>query len=306
VNARVAAVQAQAQEFRTDQDFCNRVLELAKKATDQGAELLVFPEDLGLWLELAQGSPRLSQLLTSTKGYSSGPAPGASAPSAAEMLSWRGVLEGFHNWIAKHVQMPELGQWLAQSKISSVYREAFAQAAGHYKVPIVAGSIYEKRDDGIYNVCYVFDKDGGIAGSVEKSHLVSVEESIGVKAGHAPHIVRTRDYAIGACICYDLSFPDVPKQLAAEGAQIVCAGSTGYRPWPNYPYVPDHDAPQIARAKETGLVIVRAYQCGWIVPGVYMDGLSDIVLSDGTIAVSSFPNTRNHEWILAADVTLKQ
>jgi predicted amidohydrolase len=308
---KVAAIQAKAEEFASDDEFHQKIQDLTGRAVAAGAQILVFPEDIGLWLELAHKGPRVKELrsvssLISVANLSESEATPAAIPPMLRSNAWaERVLDKLTDWLFRHVHVPAFGDWLSESRIGETYQAAFSAAAKQYGVPIVAGSIYEKRADGIYNTCYVFDKDGSVAGKADKRHLIPLEESFGVKEGQAVHVIETQDYKIGACICYDLYGPDVTQQLAAQGAQLICAGSTGLRPWPHFPYVPAVDAPQIERAKETGLAIARAYQCGWLVPGIYMDGLSDIVLPDGTIAVQSYPNMCSTEDILVAEVPLK-
>ena len=76
--------------------------------------------------------------------------------------------------------------------------------------------------------------------------------------------------------------------------------------------------PEIQRAKETNLAFVHAYQCGWWIKrplmflgqcldvGLYMDGLSDVVLPGGDVAAATWrePVRRDEEVILVTDVPL--
>ena len=330
---RVAAIQAQAQEYATEADFEHKVMKLVEDAKAAGAQIAVFPEDIGLWLELSKRSPRILALrsiatLTSIANlaHSGFPTPAdptadstvapAGTPQILNVPEFEVLLGRFTDWIAGLIHVPFFGEWLGQSRIDQTYLGTMSLAAKKYGIVIVGGSIFEVRDDGIYITCYVFDTDGSIAGRYDKHHLVSMEKCFGAIPSTDPVVpIKTRDFNIGACICYDLNFGPteldagfreipVALELKQAGAQLICAGSTGIRPWPNYPYRPAIDAPQIRRAQETRLSIVRAYQTGWLVPGIYMDGLSEIVLPDGTIAASSYPDYQAYEKIFISDVPL--
>jgi len=329
---RVAAIQAQAQEYATEADFEHQILCLVKDAKQAGAQIVVFPEDVGLWLELSKRSPRILALrsiaaLTSIANLAHGgpaatidpstaPEANVAAPKILNVPEFDVLLGRFTDWIAGLIHVPFFGEWLGQARIDRTYLGTMSLAAERHGVVIVGGSIYEVRENGIFVTCYVFDRDGSIAGRYDKHHLVSMEKCIGAVPSTDPIVpIRTKDFNIGACICYDLNFGpteldagfrEVPVALDLKnaGAQLICAGSTGIRPWPNYPYRPAIDAPQTRRAQETGLAIVRAYQSGWLVPGIYMDGLSEIVLPDGSIAASSYPDYQNQEKMFVADVPL--
>ncbi|MBV9851498.1 MAG: carbon-nitrogen hydrolase family protein [Armatimonadetes bacterium] len=290
---KVGAIQPEAKFLNSDQ-FEEKIMALVQDAVGQGAELLVFPEDVGLWLEKIDG-PRLQAMVQ--------------GPTAA--------------------QMPEFDGWLADPAIAEEYKETFSTAARTYGVPIVGGSIYEKQPDGnIYNRSYVFDKDGTIAGHYDKRHLTPEELSYGASESAAPCApVKTKDYRIGVCICYDLNFgrtelppetpqdtdfrkePYVVEELKKGRAQIICAGSLGFRRGPDDPpYVPPFhrysDQPQIRRAQETKLAVVRAYQCGHPMPGVYMAGWTDIVLPDGSPVAEAHPNDWQKELVYVREVPL--
>lgn len=329
---RVAAIQAQAEEFQTDADFERKVLQLVEDAAGQGAKIVVFPEDVGVWLELSRKSPRMLALrsiaaITSIANIAHGAIPNPAAPpgsppsTAPQILSMPShdeLLSRFENWLTSLIHVPFFGKWLSQSGIDKVYRDTMSLAAEKYGMVIVGGSIYEvdANDGNIYVRCYVFDSDGTVAGQYDKHHLVTFEKCFGAAPSTAPvKPIQTKAGLIGACVCYDLNFGPtetdpafqigpVALELKNAGAQILCAGSTGIRPWPNYPYNPATDAPQTRRAQETGLAVVRAYQSGWLVPGIYMDGLSEIVRPDGSIDVCAYPDYQTVEKIFVADLPL--
>lgn len=320
---RAAAIQARAEEVGSEKGFEHRVLRLTQQAVeDFGAELLVFPEDLCLWLVEWNEHPRALDLqaglmlLARVALRETDPAVSGLPAERRFSVDDARELDQLFGWICRHLSIPDFGDYLAQPRFVETYRRAFALAAEQYRVPIVAGSAYERCGDGIYNVCTVFDYDGSIAGQVRKQRLVELEKSFGIREGWEGgwnvEVVHTRDYRIGACVCYDLNFPAFARELARQGAQILCAGSTGLRPFQGYPYSAEHDAPQIQRARETGLAVVRAYHCGQLAPGIYMDGLSNIAIPDSSSDTGVRlvpwqlppPEERSRERIIVANVPL--
>ncbi|MGN1400980.1 MAG: carbon-nitrogen family hydrolase [Bacillus sp. (in: firmicutes)] len=95
--------------------------------------------------------------------------------------------------------------------------------AKHYGVNIVAGSIANQKADGIYNTSFVIDRSGACIRQYDKVHLVPMlREPDYLKGGKsAPVIVEVEGVKIGLIICYDLRFPEIIRNLALEGAQLL-------------------------------------------------------------------------------------
>jgi predicted amidohydrolase len=100
----------------------------------------------------------------------------------------------------------------------------------------IAGSMYEKAGDRYYNSCPVIAPDGRILGKYWKTHLFDapnrvdiapgMRESERVSAGDTLPVFETPFGRIGASVCSDLRFPEVYRELALKGAQvIVCASA---------------------------------------------------------------------------------
>ena len=113
--------------------------------------------------------------------------------------------------------------------------EALSMAASDAGVWVVAGGIPEKSDDyrRPFNTCAVFSPDGSLVATYRKIHLFDVDlpdgtrfaETDACKRGEAVVCVDIAGFRVGLSICYDLRFPELYRQLADKGAEIVVVPS---------------------------------------------------------------------------------
>ena len=95
-----------------------------------------------------------------------------------------------------------------------------ADLAKTHAVYLIPGSLYEKTEDGIYNTAPVFDPQGDLIASYRKMYPWRPHEK--TKSGD-----RTVTFDIpgvgtmGLCVCYDLWFPEVIRDLVWQGAEVV-------------------------------------------------------------------------------------
>lgn len=144
----------------------------------------------------------------------------------------------------------------------------FSQLAQELEITLLVGSISTLEDGGdrIANRSYLFDKDGEIKGQYDKIHLFDVDlekgesyrESDVVRAGDTLTLADTGAFKLGMTICYDVRFPYLYRDLAANGAQIISVPAaftvpTGKAHWSTL---------LRARAIETGSYIIAPAQCG--------------------------------------------
>lgn len=133
---------------------------------------------------------------------------------------------------------------------------------------LLLGSIPEAlpRRRRIANTSLLLGPDGRTRALYRKIHLfdidieggVSLQESKNVLAGDEPVLVQTRLGRLGLSICYDLRFPELYRQLALSGAQVlfVPAAFTAYTG-------PHHWLPLLrARAIENLCWVVAPAQVG--------------------------------------------
>ncbi len=107
--------------------------------------------------------------------------------------------------------------------------KAISAKAKELGIYVVAGSIPEIDESGIYNTCFIFDKGGVIIGKHRKMHLFDVDipgklkvmESIMITPGNEITVVDTEYCRIGVAICYDIRFPEMFRLMVLEGAKLV-------------------------------------------------------------------------------------
>jgi predicted amidohydrolase len=101
--------------------------------------------------------------------------------------------------------------------------EALQTAAQRRRLGIIAG-LSERTAGGIYNSAVTFDRDGESCGAYRKTHLFRGPEGAEAdvfRAGDAFQVVTIDGVRWGLSICFDLRFPEVYRQLADGGAQVL-------------------------------------------------------------------------------------
>jgi len=184
---------------------------------------------------------------------------------------------------------PKEGLLGAAEEIPGPTSEAFAAKARELGVWILAGSIPEVSEHGDrnYNTSLLFDRQGEIAARYRKVHLfdveiagnVSAQESATVAPGEEVVTADVEGHTVGLSICYDLRFPELYRDLALRGAEImfVPAAFTLYTG-------KDHWATLLrARAIENQCFVVAAGQIGPHEPNMSCYGRSMIVDPWGTV-----------------------
>ncbi len=124
---------------------------------------------------------------------------------------------------------------------------------------VIVGSMPEPDGDKVFNTAHLID-NGKLAGMYRKMHLFSLlGEDRTFSQGNGWLLSDTSIGKIGVIICYDLRFPELPRRLALEGAQVICIPAQ----WPR-PRNEHWRTLLLARAIENQLFIVSANSCGMI------------------------------------------
>jgi len=124
---------------------------------------------------------------------------------------------------------------------------------------VIVGSMPEPNGDKVFNTVFLAD-NGALAGVYRKIHLFSLlGEDRAFSGGNRWLVAETSIGRIGVIICYDLRFPELPRRLAVEGAQVICVPAQ----WPK-PRQEHWRALVSARAIENQLFVVASNACGLI------------------------------------------
>ena len=151
---------------------------------------------------------------------------------------------------------------------SGTIQDFLAEKATNLRVWIVGGSVPVLTGEGkVYARCPVYNPKGERVAYYDKIHLFDVtvnsagesyHESRGIAAGHRAIGVDTPFGKLGLSICYDLRFPELYRELVAQGATLFTAPSaftrtTGAKHW---------DLLNRARAVENLAFVIAAAQTG--------------------------------------------
>ena len=169
----------------------------------------------------------------------------------------------------------------------------FADAARELGMWVHAGSFHEIGPDAdrTFNTSLVFGRDGSLAATYRKIHLYDVEipgrvsyhESKAVAPGTDLVSVTVEGARLGLSVCYDLRFPELYRQLAIDGAQVLAVPAafmmhTGRDHW---------EVLLRARAIENQCYVIAAGQIGDHEPKRTCFGRSMIVDPWGTVVAQA-------------------
>ncbi len=171
----------------------------------------------------------------------------------------------------------------------------------------IAGSIYEDAGNGDYhNSLPLISPDGEVLGVYRKTHLFDapnrtdipsgIMESKKVKPGSSLDVYTTNLARVGLSVCSDLRFPEIYRDMALQGAEImVCASAF---------LSPRHDHWEFflrSRATENQCYVVASGQYGTEPKsGISFVGRSMIVDPWGTIIATA----SDEEGVVTAHIDL--
>lgn len=137
----------------------------------------------------------------------------------------------------------------------------FGSLAKRYNLHVVAG-LYERDEHLIYNVAVLLGPDGRLLGKYRKVCLPRNEAAGGIAPGEDYPVFETRFGKVGMMICYDGFFPEVARELANNGAEVIA--------WPVWGCNPELAS---ARACENHVYIVSStyedISRNWMLTAVY-------------------------------------
>lgn len=101
------------------------------------------------------------------------------------------------------------------------YIKLFTMLAVKYNVNIIGGSHFVEEDGKIYNVAFLFRRDGTIDRQY-KLHITPGEKKWwGIQPGNELRVFNTDCGKIAILICYDIQFPELARSVTDRGANII-------------------------------------------------------------------------------------
>lgn len=139
--------------------------------------------------------------------------------------------------------------------------EYFGQLARQHRLYVVVG-LLERDRHLLYNVAVLLGPDGSMVGKYRKVALPRSEIEGGITPGSDYPVFETRFGKVGMMVCYDGFFPEVARELAKNGAEIIA--------WPVWGCNPMLGA---ARACENHVYVVSSTytdaSSNWMVSGIF-------------------------------------
>ena len=181
------------------------------------------------------------------------------------------------------------------AEMTPQYLDLFTKMAIKHNINIIGGSQFTLEGDALYNVSYLFRRDGTL-GKQYKLHITPAERKWwGVQPGKKMEVFDTDRGRIAINVCYDIEFPELARIAVRKGAQIIfCPFNTDER----HGYLRTRYCAQ-ARCIENHIYVVTAGCTGnlpfvdaadihYAQSGIYTP--SDLQFSRDAIAAECTPN----------------
>jgi len=174
------------------------------------------------------------------------------------------------------------------------------QEAADGGITVIAG-FSESAPDGVYNSCALIDQSG-VRTIYRKLHLWDREKLLFSPGTAAPVLVDTSFGVIAMAICYDLEFPELTRNLALSGADLLALPTaTPYNPRPTGTH-PMAVTLAMATARLNGIFLACCDHCD-SERGLPFDGGSVIVSNNGWLLAG--PPPEYGEGLVMADCDLE-
>ena len=101
-------------------------------------------------------------------------------------------------------------------------KETFSALASELNVNILAGSVANRKNGGLYNTAFVFSRKGELLAEYDKTHLFSpMGEDAAFEKGGSLARFTLDGVRCAVIVCYDLRFPELIRTLALPGLDAL-------------------------------------------------------------------------------------
>lgn len=107
------------------------------------------------------------------------------------------------------------------SEFTEEYIRLFTNMAVKYNVNIIGGTHFVEEEQSIYNIAYLFRRNGTIEKQY-KLHITPNERKWwGIQPGDQVKVFDTDCGKISILVCYDIQFPELSRIVVDQGANII-------------------------------------------------------------------------------------
>jgi predicted amidohydrolase len=171
----------------------------------------------------------------------------------------------------------------------------FGELAAKNKLHVVVG-LLERDRHLVYNAAVLIGPDGVLLGKYRKVCLPRSEIEAGVAPGSDYPVFQTGFGKVGLMVCYDGFFPEVARELANRGAEVIA--------WPVWGC-----NPLLARARacENHVYLVSStyedVSRNWMLSAVFDHAGEPIVAAKewGSVVVAEVDLNRRTQWVVLGD-----
>lgn len=290
------------------------------RAAKGGAQLVVFPENVGLplmTLGLGLSSSSSPREVSPTE-----PSKASTAPSAAaigpEQIKLRLLLR--HGTAASALakryglRIDEALTIHLARQAESAYRRIFTQAARRHKVMIAAGSCpivrYRGSRPEVRNGGVIIDASGRPLATTLKVNPIGMEKRLlGIRPSpdHTPPVVQTEFARVGVAICWDCHFPKVIAEMARQGMEILIDPRANPGSWTPKQAAVSHDTGLWKRVQEHDCYGIECFAVGTLL-GILFEGPTQIVgpteLTPDGSGVIAHARSHDQEELVMADLDM--
>jgi 5-aminopentanamidase len=137
----------------------------------------------------------------------------------------------------------------------------FRELSGDHRLVLIGG-FAERTKDALFNSAVLVEL-GEVRCCYRKAHLWDTEKLFFAAGAALPPVVQTGLGRVAVMICYDLEFPELPRRVALDGAQLIAAPVN----WPLLVPPPQGERPiEVVKAQAAAatnrLAVVVADRCG--------------------------------------------
>ncbi len=171
---------------------------------------------------------------------------------------------------------------LAEPVPGGITTRALAVLARETNTSLVIG-LAELHGNKVYNASVLIDRSGAVVTpTYRKLHLFWDEKDLFTPGDRPPLVHRGERVPVGLMVCFDWAFPEVPRSLALQGADIICHSANLVLPFAQ--------GAAVTRAIENRVFVILANRVGEERQGetcLRFTGQSRVVDPKGRILIES-------------------